>query len=165
MAVILRDVPRGISWGWYMREEGRMHLRTMASAGLDSYKVWLEKKGKRVCQADGPIPSVVFRKLKAEVTRKRLHIEGRWINSMIEQGWLEMRMRGTAITLIAYPKTPGNRFTRSVDLREYLPGICEKSIGPKQVVLSSTFPCLEIWPEKKESLRSHILLPPILWEN
>jgi hypothetical protein len=137
------------------------------------YKVWLEMNGKRICKVDGEMPNAVLKKLKAEVAKKRLHIEGRWTNCMIEQGWLQMRMRGTKITLIAYPNVSGSRFTRSIDLKEYLPGICDpdyparrkEPIRPEQVVFGSTFPCLEIWPEKKESLRSHILLPPNLWED
>ena len=76
-----------------------------------------------------------------------------------------MRMRGTTITLIAYPKLPGCRFTRFIDLKEYLPGIRKEPIRPEQVIFSSTYPCLEIWPEKKESLRSHIFLPTILWKD
>jgi hypothetical protein len=159
MPVILANVPRG------MREDGRMHLRTVASPVSSSYKVWLEIKGKRVFKAAGPIPSDVFKKLKAEVAGKRLHIEGRWINSMIDQGWLEMRMRGTTITLIAYPKLPASRFTRFIDLNEYLPGTRNEPIRPEQVIFSNTYPCLEIWPEKKESHRSHIFLPPILWKS
>ena len=165
MAVILRNVPIGIHWGWYCGEEGRMHLRPVASSIPDSYKVWLEKRGKRLLQADGHFPIAVFKKLKAEIAGKRLHIEGRWINAMIEQGWLKMRMRGTMITLIAYPKLPGSRFTRFIDLKEYLPGIRKEPIRPEQVIFSSTYPCLEIWPEKKESLRSHIFLPTILWKD
>ena len=173
MAVILRDVPKGINWGWYSRENGRMHLRTVASASSNPYTVWLEVNGKRMCKADGPMPNAVFKKIKAEVARKRLHIEGRWTNSMIEQGWLAMQMRGTRITLTAYPERPETHFTRSFDLRDYLPGICDPRnpsrsklpMRPEQVVFSSTYPCLEIWPEKVESLRSHIFLPPILWKD
>jgi hypothetical protein len=119
------------------------------------------------------MPNTVFKKLKAEVANKRLHIEGCWTNSMIQHGWLVMRMRGTRITLIAYPKLSEGRFTRSFDLRGYLPGICDATnaahskllIAPEQVVFTSIYPCLEIWPEKKESLRHQILLPPILWKD
>src|ERR1019366_6573035 len=57
VAVILRDVPKGINWGWYSRENGRMHLRTVASASSNPYTVWLEVNGKRMCKADGPMPN------------------------------------------------------------------------------------------------------------
>ena len=67
MAVILRDAPTGIHWGWYASEDGRMHLRTLPSEIPASYKVWLEQKGQRVFKAEGPIPIAILWKLKAEV--------------------------------------------------------------------------------------------------
>jgi hypothetical protein len=161
MAVILRDVPEGLHWGWYAREDGRMHLRDLTS--VNSYKVWLEAKGTRIVKADRPMPTAILRKLKAELARKRQHIEGCWIISMIEQGWLDMRMRGTRITLSAYPNLPRSRFTRSVDLKAYLPGIGKEPVRPEQVFFSSTHPYLEIRSENK--LRHHIFLPTILWKD
>ncbi len=173
MSVILRNVPKGYSWGWFSREDSRMHLQTVDRKYFNLYKVWLEKKGKRVFEPAGPIPSVILKKLEAEVKSKRLHLEGRWTNLMIEKSWLVMRMRGTLVTLIAYPDVAGSRFTRTVDLAEYLPGIYHPDsqmwpktpVKPEEVVLSRELPAIEIWPEKDESLRHHILLPPILWED
>jgi len=33
------------------------------------------------------------------------------------------------------------------------------------VILSRELPALEIWPQKEESLRYHIFLPTILWQD
>ena len=46
MAVILPNAPKGYSWGWYSREDPRMHLQTVDSKHMNEYKVWLENKGK-----------------------------------------------------------------------------------------------------------------------
>jgi hypothetical protein len=82
-------------------------------------------------------------------------------------------MRGTLITVTAYPQVPGSRFTRTVDLVEWLPGIYHPDsqmwpkvpVKPEEVVLSKELPAIEIYPEKDESLRHHFFLPTILWED
>jgi hypothetical protein len=171
--IILRNLPKGYSWGWFSREDARMHLQTVDPKNFNLYKVWLEEDGKRVFQPDGAVPSKVLKSLEAEVTKKRLHLEGRWTNFMIEKKWLTLRMSGTLITLVAYPHVPGSRFTRTVDLTEHLPGIYDPDsqmwpkvpVKPEEVVLSQELPAIEIWPQKDESLRPHILLPPILWQD
>ncbi len=175
MAVILPNVPKGISWGWYSREDTRMHLQTVDSKNRNVYKVWLEKNGNRIFEPAAPIPAKILGKLEAVVKAKprRENIEGRWVEFMIEKGWLELRMRGTFITLIAYPHVPGSRFTRTVDLADYLGGIYDSDskmwpkepVQPHQVVLSREMAAIEIWPEKEESRRHHIFLPEVLWEE
>lgn len=51
MAVIVRNVPPSYSWGWYSREDPRMHLQAVDSQHRKlGYKVWLENKGKRVVE-------------------------------------------------------------------------------------------------------------------
>lgn len=173
MAVILPNVPKGINWGWYSREDTRMHLQTVDSRNISAYKVWLEKNGKRVFEPAVAIPSKILRKLEVAVTERRRNIEGRWVNFMIAHGWLELHVRGTVITVIAYPHVPGSRFTRTVDLIEWLPGIynTESKMSPKtpvqpeDVVLNGEMAAIEIWPQKDESYRHHFFLPTILWED
>ncbi len=171
--IILRNVPKGYHWGWFSREDPRMHLQTVDAKNFNRYKVWLEANGKRFFQPEGAIPSKVLKAIEAEVANLRPHIEGRWTNFMIERRWLTLRMTGRLITLVAYPNVPGSRFTRTVDLADYLPGIYDPKsqmwprvpIKPEEVVLSQELPAIEIWPEKDESRRPHIFLPTILWEN
>ena len=64
MPVILRNVPAGYNWGWYSREDPRMHLQVVDDAhkGL-GYRVWLEARGKRVFEPEGDIPAKVLKKL------------------------------------------------------------------------------------------------------
>ncbi len=175
MAVVLPNVPKGINWGWYSREDTRMHLQTVDSKNRNVYKVWLEKNGKRIFEPATPIPAKILSKFEevANQQPRRGNIEGRWVEFMIEKGWLELHMRGTLITLIAYPHVPGSRFTRTVDLAEYLPGIYDpdskmwprEPVQPAEVVLSREMAAIEIWPKKHESLGHHIFLPDILWED
>jgi hypothetical protein len=171
--IILRSVPKGYSWGWFSREDARMHLRTVDSKNFDRYKVWLENNGKRVLEPVGSFPAKLLKPLQAEVKKLRRHIEGRWVNFMIAQKWLKLHMHGTLITVTAYPQVPGSRFTRTVDLVEWLPGIYhpdskmwpKEPIKPDEIVLSDELPAIEIYPQKDESLRHHFFLPTILWED
>jgi hypothetical protein len=173
MTVVFRRVPKGYDWRWFSREDPRMHLQTVDSKHFTAYKVWLERKGKRVFEPAGDIPATILNQLKAEVSSKRLHVEGRWVNLMIANEWLTWHTRGSLVTLTAYPSIPGSKFSRVIDLADYLQGIYnpESRLWPKDkprpedVVLSRELPAIEIWPQKDESLRYHILLPPILWQD
>lgn len=174
MVVILRRVPKGYDWGWFSREDPRMHLQTVDEQHRKRpFKVWLEEKGRRICEPAGEIPGKVLGKLREEVARDRYAIEDSWTVFMLKNNWLDLSLRGSLITLTAYPQFPGSRFTRSVDLADYLRGIYDphsqlsprekKPVKPDEVVLSRELNAIEIWPQQPESRRYHIYLPPILW--
>ena len=172
MAVILPNVPKGVNWGWYSREDTRMHLQTVDSKNQNAYKVWLEEDGRRVFDPADKIPSTILKKLENAVKERQRNIEGRWVNLMIARDWLEIHTSGTIVTVVAYPNVPGSRFTRTVDLAEWLPGIYNPSskvwppfepIKSEEVVLSRELAAIEIWPQKDQSLRHHFFLPTILW--
>jgi hypothetical protein len=173
MAVILPNVPKGVNWGWYSRGDTRMHLQTTDSKKLSAYKVWLEAEGKRDFEPTSKIPSKVLKQLENAVAENRRNIEGRWVNFMIAQEWIELHMSGTLITVIAYPHVPGSRFTRTVDLVEWLPGIYNPEsqmwpktpVQPEEVGLNGEMAAIEIYKQKDESLRHHFFLPTILWKD
>jgi hypothetical protein len=173
MTVILRGVPKGFNWGWYSREDPRMHLQLVDTKSLDRYKVWLEKGGKRVFEPVVKIPAKPLKGLEAEVKALRRHIEGRWTNLMIENDWLTLRMRGREVTITAYPAFPGARFTRTFDIADYFPArynpdslITDKTpIKPEDLGLNKEMAAIEVFPHMEESLRHHIFLPTILWED
>ncbi len=173
MTVILRGVPKGLDWGWYSREDPRMHLQIVDTKSLNRYKVWLERDGKRVFEPVGKIPGKILKALQAEVTELRRHVEGRWTNLMIENNWLRFSMRGREVTLTAYATFPGARFTRTFDIADYFPArydpasqIKDKSpIRPDDLVLNDEMAAIEVFPHKEESLRHHIFLPTILWKD
>src|SRR5437870_2226352 len=89
MTVILRGVPKGYNWGWFSREEPRMHLQTVDSKHFHDFKVWLEHDGKRVFEPTRAIPRDIREKLEQKVAERRLNVEGRWTNLMIKNGWIE----------------------------------------------------------------------------
>jgi hypothetical protein len=173
MAVILRGVPKGFDWGWFSREDPRMHLQTVDSKNLNRYKVWLEASGKRAFEPVGKLPGKTLKALEAEVKKLRRHIESRWTNLMIENDWLTLRMSGREITLTAYPGVPGARFVRTFDIADYFPARYDPSssikdktpITREDLVLNEELAAIEVWPKKEESLRHHIFLPTILWQD
>jgi hypothetical protein len=173
MTVILRGVPKGFDWGWFSREDPRMHLQIVDGRNLNRYKVWLENDGARVFDAVGKIPGKIMKPLEAEVKQLRRYVEGRWTNLMIDNGWLRFSMRGREVTLTAYAAFPGARFKRIFDIADYFPArydpnsqIKDKSpIKPDDLVFNDQMAAIEVWPQKEESLRHHIFLPTILWKD
>jgi hypothetical protein len=171
--IILRSVPTGFSWGWFTREDSRMHLQTVDRKNRHRYEVWLEKDGRRVIEPVGSIPAKILKPLEAEVIKLRRHIEGRWTDLMIESDWLKLTMSGRQVTLTAYPAIPGARFTRTFDIADYFPArydptsqIKDKTpIKPDDLVLNDQMAAIEVWPQREESIRHHIFLPTILWND
>src|SRR5262245_45650558 len=85
--IVLRSVPTGFNWGWFSREDPRMRLQTVDKKNGNRYKVWLEKDGKRVFEPVGNIPAKILKALEARVKEQRRHIEGRWVDLMIDNRW------------------------------------------------------------------------------
>jgi hypothetical protein len=164
MAIVFRDLPPGYDWGWYSREDPRMHLQTVDKLHRNLYKVWLERAGRRVFEAAEKMPAKVLKRLQTEVEAKRSHVEGRWVDFLIDNNWLHLRTAGSKMTLIVYPDTP-NRFTRVIDLRGYFREEALAEIGPGDVVLNSDMGAIEIWPRRPQSRRHHIQLAPLLWHD
>jgi hypothetical protein len=164
MSIVLRDVPPGYNWGWYSREDPRMHLQTVNRPTRNQYKVWLERAGRRVFEVEGKVPAKVLKRLEAEVGGRRSYVEGWWVEFMIRNGWLELKVAGSKVVLTAYSDTP-NRYTRTIDLRDYfIPEVVAK-IQPADVVLSEEMAAVEIWPSRPEQRREHVRLSTILWEG
>lgn len=180
MAVILKNVPPGYDWGWYSREDPRMHLQSVDDKHDQLYKVWLERNGKRVVEPvtrkingqTGTIPRKVLDRLEKAVAAYRSHLEARWTRLMIASGWIRLSVSGSLVTITVYPNYP-TRFIRTLDLAEVFPGIYDPSypmtpkklIRPEDVTLSRDLAAIEIWPKKDIADRDHIFLPPIIWRD
>lgn len=162
MPVILRDVPPGHDWGWYSREDPRMHLQTVDREHRNQYKVWLERKGNRVFEPAGQIPARVLKSLKATASSKRRHIEGRWASFMIENGWLQLHVALPHVSITAYPSTP-NKFTRKVNLQDWFRPETYSQIKPVDVFLNEELGTLSVFKNRPEDLRHDFDLVPILW--
>lgn len=164
MSVILRNVPPGYHWGWFSREDQRMHLQTVDREHAGLYKVWLERAGRRVFEPEGKIPPRIVNRLEEEVEKLRRHIEARWVNFMIDNRWLQLKTAGTKVSITAYGHVPG-RFTRTFDLRDFFRPEALAQIGLEDVVLSRELPAIEVWPNRAEDRRHHIWLGSILWQE
>jgi hypothetical protein len=166
MPAILRNTPPGFDWGWFSREDPRMHLQVLHAKNKQEseYKVWLETRGRRTCEADGKIPSKIFKAIQADVTRYRRYIEDRWVRFMILNNWLEAHLSAPQVTLVAYPRTP-NAFNRVVDLTKDVTAKEAMKLTELDVVLSVEMASLQIWPQLSEDLRQDVRLSTILWED
>ncbi len=164
MAVILRGIPPTLNWGWFSREDPRMHLQTVDKAHIHlHYKVWLENRGRRVIEPEPGIPAKILKTLQAEIVKQRERIEAEWAAFMIKNDWLQVRLSGRAVTLYAYSRTP-NHFERTVDLYELIRNeSIARKIRPEQVTLNEEFAFLELYPEREEGGRVHEPLGKILW--
>ncbi len=164
MAVILRDVPPGLNWGWFSREDPRMHLQTVDEAHRNLYTVWLERKGARAFEPVEAVPAKVLKKLQSEVARRRKHIEGRWAIFMIKNRWLRIHVALPEVAITAYPGTP-NKFTRKVNLQEWFSAAAYASIKPDDVFLNEEVGALSVFKDVPEDLRHDFDLTTILWQG
>jgi hypothetical protein len=165
MTVIIRDKPPTFDWGWFSREDPRMHLQTVDKDHWHlHYKVWLEEKGRRVFQAEPGIPAKVLKALQTEVGKQRGRVDAYWIAFMIKHGWLQVQLKSGLITLFAYPKTP-NHFERTLSLAELIPNeeVASK-VSPNDVALNEEYAMLEIFPKREEAARVHARLENLLWQ-
>jgi hypothetical protein len=167
MAVVIRNVARH-NWGWFSREDPRMHLQTVdedSLRGPSKVKVWLESKGKRVFElAEGQISGPDLKKLRDRVETERENIEDRWANFMYQNGWLKYQLNGSTLTLTAYPGGH-NSFTRTVDLGKEYPGM-DWDRAPMYVDFDvTTGALLAVGPENNMDARIHIPTSVILWGN
>jgi len=162
--VILRDIPPGLDWGWFSREDQRMHLQTVDSKHLNQYKVWLERDGKRVFEPAGPIPARILKRLQKEVERLRRHIDGRWAGFMIRRDWIQLRVHLPEVTLTCYPTTSG-KFTRKVNLQEWFSPQAYSRITPQDVFFTEEMGALSVFKDVPEDRRDDFDLTRILWQD
>jgi hypothetical protein len=161
--VIFKDVPPTHNWGWFAREDPRMHLQPVDKKHVHlPYKVWLERDGRRVIEPDSGIPAKVWKPLQAQIVKQREMIEAHWIGHMMEKGWLELQFVNPILILVAYPRFV-HRFVRTMDLTEDFAPETLAKITPSDVVLNKEMAVLEIFPKRIEQRRHHFRLERILW--
>jgi hypothetical protein len=165
MPVILRNTPPGLNWGWFSREDPRMHLQVVNSrASEEKYKIWLEERGHRIIKPAGAIPSRILKAISAAITEHRQFVEDRWVKFMILNGWLEAHLAAPQVTLVAYPRTP-NAFNRLVDLTGDLTEKEAMKLTEQDVGLSIEMASLQIWPWKPSDEWQDLRLSSLLWES
>jgi hypothetical protein len=171
MAVVLRNVA-GHNWGWFSREDQRMHLQTVddgAREGRQRAKVWLEERGKRTFDlADGRLSRGELDRLASAVAEERRNIESRWIAWMIDKGWLDVELAGSVVTLSAYPHSH-HAFARTLDLRDEFPGASSDRVvrswelHPPRVDLDPEHALLAVGQDPDRDRRHHLDLAEILF--
>ncbi|MGA3123389.1 MAG: hypothetical protein ABSF69_21680 [Polyangiaceae bacterium] len=124
VTVLIRNVA-GHDWGWFSREDSRMHVQTVdedSLKGPNKAKAWLETAGKRTFEpAGGKLSGSEWKKLEAKVRAERDDLESKWSVFMVKNHWLKADLKGSVVTLTAYPGMH-NAFTRTFDLQRIYPG-------------------------------------------
>ena len=168
MPVILKKIPPPYDWGFFSNEEARMHLQIYNPEYRPfGWKVWLEERGRRVCEdVGGNIPGKVLRALRERLELGRSHVETMWLGLMIKKSWIERRLTGSTVVLTVYPDTP-NQFTRVVDLRSHFQSDTIEQLTLNDVHFNKEYALLEIFDTKNRTPGSgtHIDIAPILWTN
>jgi len=165
MPVVIRNVPKGHHWGWYSREDPRMHLQTVDSEHRNLYKVWLEEAGRRVFIPQGKISRKVLDPLQTEVMNLRRHIEDRWVDLMLDQHWLQLHVALPEVTLLAYPNFP-SKIIRKIDLRTWFTPEQLATLSPQIITLNREMASLRLWSDRLEEQEPYdVRLSSLLWQG
>lgn len=158
--VILREAPKGNKWGWYSREEPRMHLQSLGEGF--SYKVWMEEKGKRVFTPAGKVPGKIFKSIDAKVAEQRTPIEDMWVRFMLDNDWLALYIAMPKLTLVAYPNNP-SKFSRVIDLTTWLNPQQLATLSPEIIELNREMAALRLWTNRPEEQAYDVRVSRLLW--
>lgn len=161
MPAIIRNIPPGHSWGWYSREDPRMHLQLLGKGYV--YKTWLEEKGKRVFVPDGKIPAKILKSLGKEVEVNRRPIEDLWVRFMLDNGWLGLHVALPQVTLVAYPNTP-NKFVRKIDVAKWFTREQLATLGQENITLDREMAAIRFWSDRsEEQVPYDVRISSLLW--
>lgn len=171
MAILLKNVAKH-NWGFFSREDQRIHLQTVDKKSLykpNKVKYWLEDKGKRTFQlAEGNIDKQEEKLLQEKLEEDRPNIENHWICFMIENNWLKVDLYGDIIVLTAYPNSH-NSYERYINLREIFPGayIHGKTWDkdPPKLYLDGSSGLLAVGTQENPDDRNHLDLVDIIFED
>jgi hypothetical protein len=170
MAVAIRNVA-GHNWGWFSREDERMHVQTVepdALKGPKKAKAWLENRGRRVFEPEvmGGLGGSDWKKVKVRVDAEREVLESLWIHFMIQNDWIKADLKGSVVTVTAYPGSH-NSFTRTLDLRRRFPGAYKYAPTwderPPKIDFDKEHGLLRIGTENNLDHRDHIDLGEFLF--
>jgi len=162
MSVVIRNVPKGHNWGWFSREDPRMHLQTVDQK--HDYKIWLEENGRRIFEPVGKIPSTVLKKIAEEVAAHRKFVETNWVRFMIKQNWLQLHVSLPEFVLIAYPNYP-HKFTRKLDLTNEINPDFLKSLRPEAFELNREMGSVRLDKNVPEAGAFDIRISSLLWQD
>jgi hypothetical protein len=160
MSVIVRGVPPGHNWGWFSREDQRMHLQSVDEQ--HDFKLWLESKGERTIEPEGKFPARVLRALRDYLAEHRLFVEDRWVRLMLDKHWLHLHIALPKLTLVAYPNTP-SKFVREIDLTTWFDQKQVESLRPEIIDLNREMAALRLWTNRPDDDTYDARLSRLLW--
>jgi hypothetical protein len=157
MAVVIRDAPPTYNWGWFSREDQRMHVQTVDRQHIRlHYRAWLEDRGTRIFSPDKDIPPKITKELLKAIREQEESVEMEWVHLMIQNRWLTLQLESDQrhFTLTAYPNGSG-KFQRRVDILDHFAGA--GLLDEKDISLDERDSTIKVWG------RQDIYLPSILW--
>lgn len=163
MAIVLRKVA-GIDWGWFAREDQRMHVQPVSREHSSlGYKAWLEDDGAWCFLPEGMKPAVRDA-LRAAVDANRERLCAEWVHFMITKGWIRLdRVAPSALLLTAYPGSNHERQVR-VDVATHCggnaviaTGFVERGFGFDHETCT-----IEIGDRQQQSRCLHIEVAPLV---
>ena len=157
MSVVIRDAPPTYDWGWFSREDQRMHVQTVDPQHAPlHYKAWLEDRGTRVFKPDKDVPPKIVKELLKAVREKEEYIESIWTQFMLKNNWVSLQLESDQrhFTVTAYPNGSG-KFQRRVDILYHFAGagLLEKD----DLALNERDATIKVWGHQD------IQLSKILW--
>jgi len=171
MAVVIRDVV-GDSWGFFSREDQRMHLQTTKRRKKSNLsKVWLERRGVRCFEkATWRFSQSEFRELQQTVEENRYDIEVEWIDLMVEKGWMKIQgFDHTRQVILLEVYTDHNKFIREVDLKKIFPGRYHvdqyRPYTAQDIQLDRVMKALSIGENQDRDHTHHILLVDVVFQD
>jgi hypothetical protein len=125
--------PSGTKWGFYSREDPRMHLQELQKKHVHpAHRVWLERGGRRTFEPDD-MPARLRNVLFDAVKKYQHHVEAQWVRLMIQKDWLTFRYQNGLLSLDAYPGTH-HAFSRTINMydkfnRKLIDGLTAEDIA------------------------------------
>ncbi len=165
VAVILRDVPPPMNWGWFSREDQRMHLQTVnkENQAPNQYKAWLEDRASWAITWEKKPPNAKDAKaVEKAIDGQRTQIQALWAAFMIEKNWLTAHLSGQTVVVVAYPQTAG-KFERTIDLSRELP-MMSTYPTPNDIGLDAENASVVVWKNRPEPRQHHFPLAGFLWK-
>jgi hypothetical protein len=90
---MIRDMPAGWLWGWWLDDSPRLSLRPLKPNHRRLGRIWLEDREGRQCMTvEGEISPAVLRDVEPIIAEGRALIEDAWVSRMIEKDWLSVRV-------------------------------------------------------------------------
>jgi hypothetical protein len=168
MPTLLENVVRH-DWGFYSREEQRMHLQTLHTKRDDSIKVFLESRGKRVFELEsGSITNKEFKELKEVVDNKRTWLEEQWLDDCLTKGWIVIEKFDYNNQIIYVSLYTGhNKIVRAVNLKKLFPWSYSEGrfwgVSGGDFFLDQKNMCINVGKEADKKLNKYLNLSDVLF--